>query len=243
MRRIAQISAMLVLAFFSYLMIRLTLQYRVMQGDVGFLHVKRQAYHIGYWRASFYTHVFTSSLVLIAGFTQFSSWLLRRRPAVHRFMGWIYLVVVIIISGPAAFVMALYANGGWMGRISFTLLAGLWWIFTFLAGYYVIRRQFARHGACMILSYALTLSAITFRGYTWLAHMINLPVNPRNFYTLDAWVSWVPNLVVALILVRRGWVGKIYGRQRVSATSGPLSFRTSHPPQSGILQAAQHPDV
>ena len=228
MRRIGQISAMLVLAFFSYLMIRLTLQYRVMQGDVGFLHVKRHAYHIGYWRASFYTHVFTSCLVLIAGFTQFSSWLLRRRPVVHRIMGWIYLVIVIIISGPAAFVMALYANGGWMGRISFTLLAGIWWIVTFLAGYYVIRRQFARHGACMILSYALTLSAITLRAYTWLAHMTHLPINARDLYVLVAWLSWVPNLVVAIILIE---------------TSKRLSFRTSHLPQSGIPLAAQRSDV
>lgn len=227
MKRIGQILMLLALAFFSYLMIRLTLEYRVMQNNVGFLHVKQHAYRIAWWRASFYTHVFTSSLVLIAGFTQFSSWLLHHRPAVHRFMGWTYLVVVIIISGPAAFVMALYANGGWAARISFTLLATLWLTFTFLAGYFAVRKRFALHGAYMFLSYSLTLSAITFRGYTWLAHMINLPVNPRNFYALDAWVSWVPNLVVALILIRR---------RRL------LSFRTSHPSQSGILQAAQHSD-
>ena len=230
------------LAFFSFLMIRLTLPYAAMRSGVSFLQTKENIYHLRYWRVSFYTHVFTSSLVLIAGFTQFSSWLLHRRPAVHRIMGWTYLVVVIIISGPAAFVMALYANGGWAARISFTLLATLWLTFTFLAGYFVIRKKFALHGANMFLSYSLTLSAITFRGYTWLAHVINLPVNARNFYALDAWVSWVPNLVVALILIRRGWVGKVYGRRRVSATSEPLSFRTSHPPQSGILQAAQQSD-
>ena len=234
MRRIAQIAAMLVLAFFSYLMIRLTLLYRVMQSDVGFLHVKQHAYHIWYWRVSFYTHVFTGWLALIAGFTQFNPWLLRRRPAIHRIMGWTYLVVVLVISGPAAFVMALYANGGWAGRISFTLLATLWLTFTFLAGYFAVRKRFALHGAYMFLSYALTLSAITFRAYTWLAHTINLPVNPRNFYTLDAWVSWVPNLVVALILIRR--------RQRISAKSERPPFQISHPQQSEMFQAARHSD-
>ena len=234
MRRIAQIAAMLVLAFFSYLMIRLTLLYRVMQSDVGFLHVKQHAYHIWYWRVSFYTHVFTGWLALIAGFTQFNPWLLRRRPAIHRIMGWTYLVVVLVISGPAAFVMALYANGGWAARISFTLLATLWLTFTFLAGYFAVRKRFALHGAYMFLSYALTLSAITFRAYTWLVHTINLPVNPRNFYTLDAWVSWVPNLVVALLLIRR--------RQRISATSGRPPFQISHPQQSEMLQAARHSD-
>ena len=80
----------------------------------------------------------------------------------------------------------------------------------------------------MILSYALTLSAITLRAYTWLAHMTHLPINARDLYVLVAWLSWVPNLVVAIILIE---------------TSKRLSFRTSHLPQSGIPQAAQRSDV
>jgi hypothetical protein len=235
MRRIAQISVMLALALFSYLMIRLTLQYRVMQADVGFLHVKQHAYPIRYWRISFYMHVFTGWLVLIAGFTQFNPGLLRRRPAIHRIMGWTYVMVVMVVSGPAAFVMALYANGGRAGRISFTLLATLWLTFTFLAGYFAVRKRFALHRAYMFLSYALTLSAITFRAYTWLAHTINLPISPRNFYTLDAWLSWVPNLVVAFILIRR--------RQRVNAPSGRPPFQISHPQQSEMFQAVGHSDA
>lgn len=227
MKRVWQIAGLLGLAFFSYLMIRLTLQYRVMRANVGFLHVKQHAYRIGYWRACFYTHVFTGWLLLMAGFTQFNPWLLRRWPPVHRIMGWTYLLVVLVISGPAAFVMALYANGGLAGRISFTLLAVLWWTFTFSAGYLAARKRFALHGTYMFLSYALTLSAITLRAYTWLAHMIHLPIDPRAFYTLDAWLSWVPNLIVALILIRSGWVRKIYDRQPVSVMSGPPPFQIS----------------
>ena len=141
MRRLWQIAATLALAFFSFLMIRLTLQYRVMRANIGFLHVKQHAYHIAWWRFSFYTHVFTGWLVLVAGFTQFNPWLLRRRPTIHRFMGWSYLVVVLFISGPAAFVMALYANGGLAGRMSFTLLAVLWWTFTLMAGWFAARKE------------------------------------------------------------------------------------------------------
>src|SRR5579872_5774313 len=95
---------LLALAFFSFLMIRLTLPYSTMRGDVEFLNLKHVAYTSRNWRIAFYTHVFTSCLVLIAGFTQFNPWLLVRYPRIHRLMGWSYLLIVTMISGPAAFV-------------------------------------------------------------------------------------------------------------------------------------------
>lgn len=202
---------LLVLAFFSFLMIRLTLPYRVMQNGVAFLRTKEGIYHLTWWRLSFYTHVFTSCLVLIAGFTQFSPWLLGRHSRVHRVMGWTYLVIVTSVSGPAALVMAFYANGGWPARISFLLLASQWIGFTACAGYYAMRKRFRLHGAFMFRSYALTLSAITLRSYTWLLEMTTWPISPREIYILTAWLSWVPNLLLAEYLIRRGWVGKVYG--------------------------------
>ena len=200
------------LAFFSFLMIRLTLPYRAMRPNISFLRTKERIYHLRYWRFSFYTHVFTSCLVLLAGFTQFSSWLLRRWPRVHRFMGWTYLLVVVVISGPAAFVMALNANGGWLARTSFTTLATLWITFTFLAGYYAMRKRFLLHGAFMFRSYALTLSAITLRIYTFLLEQTTWPLTPREIYILTAWLSWVPNLLVAEWLIRRGRVQRMLER-------------------------------
>lgn len=201
---------LLALAFFSFLMIRLTLPYTAMRSNVNFLHTKQSIYHLRYWRISFYTHVFTSCLVLIAGFTQFAPRLLVRYPRVHRAMGWVYLIIVTTISGPAAFVMALYANGGLAARSSFTLLAVLWVAFTGYAGYYAVRRRFALHGAFMFRSYALTLSAITLRGYTYFIDLTTLPISPRDIYITTAWLSWVPNLILAEILIRRGWVQKVY---------------------------------
>jgi len=213
-----RIVLLLALAFFSFMMIRLTLPYTAMRSDVAFLRSKQHIYHIRYWRISFYTHVFTSCLVLLAGFTQFAPRLLFRWPRVHRIMGWIYLIGVTTISGPAAFIMALYANGGIAARTSFTLLAIGWIGFTLFAGYYAFRRRFVLHGAFMFRSYALTLSAITLRGYTWIIDLINLPMTPRETYILTAWLAWVPNLLLAELLIRRGWVKKILRKpQRLTA--------------------------
>ena len=202
--------SLLALAFFSNLMIGLTLPYMAMRSNTGFLHTKLSIYHLRHWRFSFYIHVFLSSLVLLAGFTQFAPRLLVRYPRIHRSMGWIYLVIVTVVSGPAAFVLALYANGGWGARISFALLALLWIGFTAVAGYCAFRRRFTLHGAFMFRSYALTLSAITLRAYTWLMDWLLLPIHPREIYILSAWLSWIPNLLLAEILIRKGWVEKVY---------------------------------
>jgi len=198
------------LAFFSFLMIRLSLPYTVMRSDVDFLQTKQNIYHIRYWRASFYTHVFTSCFVLIAGFTQFNPWLLGHYRRVHRMMGWAYLVIVTTISGPAAFIMGLYANGGLPARTSFTLLAFLWVVFTLQAGYYAFRRKFQLHGAYMFRSYALTLSAIMLRSYTYLFSLTTIHASARDIYITTAWLSWVPNLLFAEWLIRRGFVDRVY---------------------------------
>src|SRR5258708_1105127 len=209
-RRILRGILLLALAFFSFLMIRLTLPYTAMRSNVNFLHTKLRIYHILHWRISFYIHVFTSCLVLVAGFTQFAPRLLYKYPRIHRAMGWTYLVIVTTISGPAAFIMGLYANGGPAARTSFILLSLLWIGFTAAAGYFAVRRRFALHGAFMFRSYALTLSAITLRGYTYLIDLTTLPISPREIYILTTWLSWVPNLILAEMLIRRGWVQRVY---------------------------------
>jgi len=210
MRYFLRVLAILLLAFFTFLMVRLTLPYTAMNSGVSFLVTKQRIYHISYWRISFYTHVFTSCLVLIAGFTQFNPWLLRRYPKVHRRVGWIYLITVVGISGPAAFVMAWHANGGLPARTSFTFLSLLWMLFTFYAGWKVVKKDFATHGAFMFRSYALTLSAITLRLYTYISAFLPLAASPREIYVTTAWLSWVPNLIIAEMLIRSGWVEKIY---------------------------------
>lgn len=210
-RHFFRIVGILLLGFFTFLMVRLSLPYTAMNSGVDFLTSKQRVYHIFYWRASFYTHVFTSCLVLIAGFTQFNPWLLRRHPRVHRRMGWLYLVTVVFVSGPSAFLMAWHANGGLPARASFTLLSSLWEWFTFYAGWKVIvKRDLPAHGAFMFRSYALTLSAITLRLYTYISAFLPLAASPREIYVTTAWLSWVPNLIIIEMLIRAGWVEKIY---------------------------------
>ena len=183
------------LVFFSFLLLKITLQYVPIQYDVAFLRVKQSYLPIWWWRISFFVHVFTSMLVLIAGFTQFSGVILRRFPRVHRIMGYVYITVLLGITGPASFVMALYANGGITSRLAFTTLALLWWFTTFRALLAVRKRDFVQHRNYMWRSYALTLSAVTLRAWKYVIVWAFHPP-PMDVYRLVAWLGFVPNLLL-----------------------------------------------
>lgn len=188
-----------------YLMAELSLPYTALRKNVDFLLSKQLVYHIVWWRVSFYVHVFTSVLVLLAGFTQFSRFFLHQRPLWHRRAGWLYIVVVLLLSAPSGFLMALRANGGWPARISFVLLSIIWFWSTLQALLLARKRLFEKHANWMLRSYALTLSAIALRTYAWLFDVLNIHMAPRNVYIFIAWVSWVPNLLIAEWFIKKGF--------------------------------------
>jgi len=198
----ARYALLLMLAFFFVLMAQITLQYIPIRMDAAFLQIKQQYIGITPWRIAFFVHVFTSMFVLAAGFTQFSGFILRRYKGVHRAMGKCYVVIVLFVTGPASFIMALLANGGLPSRIAFTCLS-LLWMYTTARGWQTVRaKQFTQHRHWMYRSYALTLSAITLRGWKWLLIAL-FHLRPLNAYMLVAWMGFVPNLLLAEWIIRK----------------------------------------
>jgi hypothetical protein len=128
-------------------------------------------------------------------------------------LGMLYLYTVLLVAAPTGFLMGLYANGGLGSKASFVLLSTLWLITTLQAGRMAKAGKFEAHGECMLFSYALALSAITFRLYALLFDLFHINASPREVYVALAWLSWVPNLVVAEIMIRCGFIKKL-GRQR-----------------------------
>lgn len=181
----------------------ITVAYIPYNTDVGFLRIKQQYIEITHWRTAFFIHVYASFWVLLAGFTQFSSRLQRKNPTLHRSLGYIYVVDVLLVTGPAGLLMGFYANGGIPSRISFVLLALLWIFFTAMALRKARQKDFKAHRAYMIRSYALTLSALTLRAWKWgITQSFELP--PMDVYRAVAWLGWVPNLLFAEWLIRKG---------------------------------------
>lgn len=200
----------------SYLLILLSLPYVHFEPNIEFLRTKQLIYHIDIWRWSFYIHVFTSPLVIISGLLQFNKTLISKRTKIHRILGYIYILDILVITGPAAFVMSLYANGSYPAQVSFTLLSSLWIIFTFLGYFFVRKKDFIRHGNWLLRSYALTLSAVTLRLYAYLFDVFNLSIGPIETYILLAYTSWIPNLIIAEILIRTGFIKKRFAARLTS---------------------------
>ncbi|MCW3085376.1 MAG: hypothetical protein JWP12_2742 [Bacteroidetes bacterium] len=188
--------------FFFLLMLKLTLPYFSFRYDVDFLLTKQSVLHVTVWRLAFYTHISSSLFVLLFGAFQFSKKLMFRFSKVHRLLGKIYVCLVLFVSAPSGLIMAFYANGGIAAKTSFAIISVLWWYFTFTAYRQILKRNFNKHLAYMFRSYALTLSAITLRTYVLLLpYFIHL--HGVQMYTLVAWLSWVPNLIIAEFWIRR----------------------------------------
>jgi Predicted membrane protein (DUF2306) len=204
--RLIQFVLLACLLWGSWLMLQLSLPYTGFEKNVDFLATKQLIYHLKYWRVSFYVHVFTSIFVLLAGFTQFSGTILHRYPLLHRRMGMSYIIIVLFFSGPASFLMAINANGGLPAKASFTLLSLCWFMATLLSYYYVRKKNYAIHGEWILRSYALSVSAITLRFYAYLFDVFNIHARPLEVYITVAWLSWVPNLIIAEIMIRKGFV-------------------------------------
>jgi hypothetical protein len=200
LKKIRSIIWIVIIAIFCWLMIDLTLPYLGFTYDVDFLLTKQKIIHIKHWRYSFNIHILFSIFSLVAGLTQFSNYIQKKQKKLHRSMGYIYVIDVLLLAGPTGLIMGFYANGTVWAKASFVILACLWMIFTAIAYKKAIEKDFIAHRKWMIRSYALTLSAITLR---LLAMLLPKWFHMEAFfeYTLIAWLSWTINLVIAELLI------------------------------------------
>lgn len=195
------------LAVAIYLMFQLSVPYTSFQKNIDFLATKQNVYHIDYWRYAFYAHVFTSVFVLPAGFTQFNSRFFSK--GWHRKLGMVYILTVLFISAPTGILMGIHANGGLAAKASFLLLSILWFVTTLLALLSAKKRQLINHGEWILYSYALTLSAITFRLIALGFDLFDIRVRPQEVYVTAAWLSWVPNIIIAHLMIKMGFIKRL----------------------------------
>ncbi len=202
-----KILLILILGIYFYLcvlMLKICLAYFPWQDDNNFLALKQDVVTTQPWRFAFQVHVLVSSLLLIAGFTQFFSQIRQKFPKIHRYSGWLYIISVFIFALPSGFIMAFSAAGGWQTKLCFILLSILWGVSTFIALYKIIKKDWLAHHDWMIRSFALALSALSLR--TWKIILYNLQpyfdwLTPVHIYQLEAWLGWVINLIIAEVII------------------------------------------
>lgn len=149
-------------------------------------------------RTTLCIHAVTASVALLVGPWQF--WSTSRRGALHRWLGRIYAAMVLA-GGLTAVVLALPAQTGAVASGGFLVLGILWLVTTAIAVQTILQRDVAAHRRWMLRSYGLTTAAITLRIYLPLAIALKLPMAVS--YPAIAWLCWVPNALVAELLVAR----------------------------------------
>ncbi|QPF72236.1 DUF2306 domain-containing protein [Roseateles sp. DAIF2] len=152
-------------------------------------------------------HALSAALALLVGPLQLAAALRRRRPALHRWGGRLYMAAVAL-GTLSALPLALPAETGVLASAGFLCLALLWAASSFEGLRHARARRYEQHRAWMIRSFALTAAAITLRLYLAAGAALGLPV--EQSYPLIAWLCWLPNLLAA-----EAWLA--HERQRARA--------------------------
>lgn len=151
------------------------------------------------WNSAFYAHITLGGIALLIGWLQFSPALRRKNIRLHRKIGIVYIMTVFV-SGLSSLYIALYATGGIISILGFFLL-GVIWLGTTIAGFRAIKNgKFALHENFMVFSYAACFAAVSLR--IWLPILADALGEFETAYRIVAWLCWVPNMLVAWIIVK-----------------------------------------
>lgn len=162
-------------------------------------------------------HAIAASLALILGPWQFLAGVRRRQPRLHRSVGRAYLVA-LFLAAIASVPVALHAVGGFVSTAGFLTLAAAWLVTSAMGTVRILQHRVADHRIWMIRCFSLTFAAVTLR--LLLAIRPATGMSFETAYPIIAWMSWVPNLLVAELWLR-GWVNWPSAARRPHAVRDP----------------------
>jgi uncharacterized membrane protein len=146
-------------------------------------------------------HIVGAMLATILGPFQFLPQIRKGRFInVHRWLGRLYLLGVTL-GGVGGLYMAFLAYGGLPTKLGFATLAILWLFSAFKAYRHIRNKEIQQHKAWMTRNYALTFAAVTLRLWQVVFQVVGLEF--LTGYMIVAWLSWIPNLLVAEWMIRQ----------------------------------------
>jgi hypothetical protein len=151
-----------------------------------------------FWNADLYAH--------LSGRTCSPNWLvaiqynLKQKCKPARLVGKVY-VISALLSSTAGFGIAFFATGGIVASLGFLCLAVIWFYTTLNANLKIRHNQQVPHQKMMIFSYAACFAAVTLR--IWLPMLTSILGDFSIAYRIVAWMCWLPNIIVASLIVRR----------------------------------------
>jgi uncharacterized membrane protein len=156
-----------------------------------------------------YVHIFSSLIALALGPIQFNKKFRTAKTQLHKFIGKVYLVSVLL-GGLSGLYMAQFSFGGTTSHLGFALLAVLWLFTGYKAYSSIIHKMIVAHSNWMVINFALTFAAVTLRIGLGIGFGSRIPF--ETFYPYLAWLCWIPNLLIALFILRKNANAKITDR-------------------------------
>jgi len=159
-------------------------------------------------------HIAGSMLATILGPFQFLRKIRTGRYLkIHRWLGRVY-VMGVLFGGVGGAYMVTIAYGGPIARLGLMIIAALWLVSGFMAYINIRNKKIETHRKWMVINYAITFAGVTLRLWQIFFGVIGLDF--LTGYIIVTWLSWVPNLLVALWISNRN--------HSVEKTLSPKSF-------------------
>lgn len=186
---------------FSLLLVYNTIPYFSFSKNFSFIEERSLLFSNSVYNKAFYIHIFAGAICILTALIQFSRSILKKSKAIHRWSGRAYVFVVLFFGAPTGLYMSFFAKGSIWERSLFLFMA-LTWFITTLYGFTTIRKKnVLAHKIWMMRSYAMAMTAVTFRIYHILFYLLGW--GHLENYELSLWISVIGNMLFAEWLIYR----------------------------------------
>ena len=186
---------------FSLLLVYNTLPYFSFEKNFSFIEERSFLFQSSFYNACFYIHIFAGSFCIITALIQFSRVIVKKAKAVHRWSGKVYVFVVLFLGAPTGLYMSFFAKGSFWERALFMFMAIFWFITTLKGLQTILKKNVLAHKIWMIRSYAMAMTAVTFRVYHIAFYIMGWD-HLKN-YEISLWISVLGNMLVAEWVIYR----------------------------------------
>jgi uncharacterized membrane protein len=161
----------------------------------------RERTFAGSYRPAFYVHIFAGPVILLNGLVLMSEYVRRRHASLHRLLGRVQIVVLLLFVLPTSLLMSRHAFGGWPAGLSFVLLSVATAVCAIVGVVHARRRQYEQHRRWMVRCYVLICSAVALRLISGAAGLVGVP-SAEGAYIIATWSSWLLPLATCEVVQR-----------------------------------------
>jgi uncharacterized membrane protein len=150
----------------------------------------REMTFTGAYRPAFYIHIFSGPVVLFNGLILLSEYVRRHHSWLHRLLGRVQVIVLLLFVLPSSVVMSRHAFGGWPAGLSFLLLSAATATCAIIGVVHARNGRYDQHRQWMLRCYLLICSAVALRLISGTAGLVGVQ-SPESAYVVAAWSSWL----------------------------------------------------